>query len=297
MKLSYKLIFWMVLATLPLSASLRAQMPAEEITRIMGRLNEVRGTSGILTASVAVLEFYPDLNESFDSGLSKATRAHRTIERYNEDTLNSAVAWSEYLQAFQEIQGGREEYQDALRAKIAKRTAVIDRLINGGLLRSLSNQNVSRKNEQAIELGALIKVQNQISRQSKKIAAGQAPVIDWPEELNADLRKELQETIATLVKNSETRPDVVRLLEARIARIRTDLEAASDWMLKIFESRSEQMSALEQQAIAEVTLLTEAQIDLATNALLEQSIIRASLIAQNTYTAWEQIQQGVGDGQ
>ncbi len=278
-------------ASLLYNAPLSAQMAGQKIEEaVMRRLEkEPRGQTGDLTTSQAVLFMYKHLEPLFRQSLREVQDARKVADNYQRRMPRTSAEWGQYIDAVSAMQTGREKYQQALRNVVAERRPIIGRLLGGRIKSTVSN--IDRiSGEQAAELGALVDVQRQILQQEGRIRSQQMPTIVWPPAIDPFLQEEIEATIESALKNQGGDAYAAwRALERRLARLRRDLEAAADELRLAAHANWNQLSDMEKRAMAELNVLAEAQVDLASNAMFQQTTIRRVYMAQQTFGVWREL--------
>ncbi|MCP4545085.1 MAG: hypothetical protein GY835_01310 [bacterium] len=269
---------------------LLAQMPGQQLDDGVMRLleREPRGTIGDLTTSQAVLYMYDYLEVVFHQSLREVQDARRIADRYRHRMPKSRAEWGQYVDALKKIQSGRERYQQTLRELISNRRSLIDRLLGpAGLIRSTGYEVDRTSAEQSAELGAVAEVQRQILQQQTQISHGQIPTIQWPSGIDSLWKAEITQALKDAAQGSSNAYDAWRALDRRLGRLLRDLEATADVLRESAQQNWDNLEEMEKQAIAEFNVLAEAQVDLASNAMLQQSTIRRIYRVQQTYAVWK----------
>lgn len=287
---------WAVSSLALLSTSLGpiwAQLPGSQLEQEVMRLldKEPRGTSGDLTTSAAVLFWYSDLDRAFDASLERVKTARRAADRYLDRSPRTPAEWGHYISSLHEMQVAREVYQEKLRSVIAERRPVLQNALGDGIIASTTQSIDDTSSKQTAELAALIEVQNQILSQRSTIQAGRSPVINWPQGTDPIWKEELEAAIEAAVADGSLESDAWKRLRKRLGRLQRNLHSAAEELRTAAEAHWDQLDVLERQALAELNVLVEAQIDLASNAMLQQTTIRRVFMAQKTYDVWTQLNQ------
>lgn len=287
---SYSAVWIVLTSSLFCSMPLPAQLPGQQVEEaVMRRLQkEPRGTTGDLTTSQAVLFMYDHLEPVFREALREVEAARRVADNYQRRMPRTNAEWGQYIAALSRMQTGREQYQQALRNVLAERRPIIERLL-GGRIKSTVSEIDRMSGKQAAELEALVDVQGQIQRQEGLVRQGQMPTIIWPSAVDSGWQDEIERAIELAVKNRGSSYDTWQGLERRLARLRRDLESAADELRFAAQANWDQLGDMEKRAMAELNVLAEVQVDLASNAMFQQTTIRRVYMAQQTFGVWKEL--------
>lgn len=264
----------------------RAQLPGgileEKIQRLLD--TERRGVIEDLSTSEAVLYWYPDLLPIFEESLRAVREAKELEQHFTENPPHSPAHWGQYLQSFLDVQLGREKYISALRDRIAYRQPILENLLTRGLVRGFQELDEAVSERQR-DLEILIAIEEQLIDQKQSIMAGDLPHITWRNELSTDLASELEQKIDDVINAGEA-SDRWQLLRRLVRRIRRDVEESMVHLRAAAESNWAQLDDLHRRTLAELNVLSEAQIDVFINSLLQEAAIRRLAFSRYTYEVW-----------
>ena len=288
---SHLCIVFSTMVILALHATpLAAELPGQKLENAIMRLLEkdVRGTTGDLTTSQAVLFQYGQLEPVFKQSLREVQAARKIADYYQRRMPRTHAEWGQYTDALKRMQTGRERYQEALRNVIAARRPVVNRVLTD-LVKSARYEIDQMAPTQEVELAALAQVQQQLIEQQEIIRSGTMPTIQWPPGIDAIWKEEIEEAVRVSVEGKSSAFGSWRSIERRIERIRRDLQATADELRSAAQANWEQLDDLEKKAFAELNVIAEAQIDIASNAMLQQTTIRRIYMAEQTKSVWKEL--------
>ncbi len=272
----------------PLSAALPGQQLEDSVMRLLEK--DPRGKVGDLTTSQAVLYLYDHLEPVFRQALQEVEEARRDADRYQRRMPRTNAEWGQYIDALSRMQTARERYQEALRNLIAERQPLIERMLGPqGLIRGRYSEIGRVDAEQTAELAAVAEVQRQILQQEAKIRDGNTPDIRWPAGIDPVFKEEITNAVRSAAQPRGDSYAAWRALDRRLGRLRRDLQAAADEVRGAANANWAYLDDMEKRAFAEINVLIEAQIDLASNAILQQTTIRRVYMAKQTYSVWKEL--------
>ncbi len=247
---------------------------------------EPYGVAGDLTTSRAVVFMYHNLSPVFQQALQEVEDARKVADRYQQRMPRTSAEWGSFLDALSRMQTSRESYMQALRNVAAERRPIVERLVDGRIRNTISSIGLT-SGKQAAELGALVDISAQVLRQEGRVRLGEDPVIQWPPETDPLLREEIEELIRLAV-SSENSGGAWNNLERRLARLRRNLEAAADELRSAVLAHWGHLNDREMAALAELSVLAEVQVDLASNAMFQQTTARRIYLVRQDFGTWKE---------
>ncbi len=252
------------------------------------RWDNRKNTTDDLVASEAVLARYPKLKTTFESCIQQVQDALLVVNYHRQKKPRATAEWGQYVESLMRLQDGRERYQESLRSLISKRRPVLERAV-GLVATTLGGFEDS---QHIGELAALTEVQRQILEQESRIRSGQMPKIYWPPEVDPILRDEIVAALQFATRSQGGSRGTWQALERRVARLRRDLEAAADELVRAAASNREDLRNKKASALEELKVLDAAEKDLAVNARFQKATIYALYQAEYLFVTRDS--QGMG---